>query len=477
MTKVSRKPASTSSPRPGHRALLPIVGTLVVALFGLSVDPVPAQLSPPPQLSCLRAGPMVGATEISESKLWLQTRWPCRVQVRFWPQGAPELARLTEAVTTGPHGDHIATFDLSALAFGTRYDYELYLDGARATLPYPTHFTTQAMWQWRTDPPPIRVAIGSCFYVNETPFDRPGKPYGSGFEILATLVAQQPDLMIWLGDNTYTREPDFGSEAAIRRRYAHTRALPALQPLLATTAHYATWDDHDFGPDNSDRSFRGREQSLRIFSDYWGNPAAGTREVPGVFFSFAWGDIDFFVLDDRYYRNADRAVGIDKRMLGREQLAWLADALAYSKAPFKVIVNGNQVLNTVTSHETMALFPNEQRELIGMIRAARIEGVVFLSGDRHHTELLRRVEPGLYPLYEFTSSPLTAGLSHVKDEADNPLRVAGTWVFDTHSFGLLEVAGPKADRRMTMRAVAADGKELWRHELAASELRMPPAKR
>lgn len=421
---------------------------------------------------------MVGAVEISEAKLWLQTRWPCRAQIRYWPDGKPEQARLSAEVSTSAAGDHLARFELSALAFGTAYQYELYLDGVRAAIAHPTRFATQAMWEWRTDPPAIRAAIGSCFYVNETPLDRPGKPYGSGYEILRAIAAQQPDLMIWLGDNTYTREADFGSEAAIRRRYAHTRELPELQPLLAAAAHYATWDDHDYGPDNSDRSFRGREQALRIFGDYWANPAAGTVETPGVFFRFLWGDVEFFLLDDRYHRNADRAPargpqGDTKRMFGREQLAWLADALANSKASFKVVVGGNQILNTVTSHETMALYPAEQRELIAMIRDARIEGVLFLSGDRHHSELLRRAEPGLYPLYEFTSSPLTAGLSRAEEEAGNPLRVPGTWVNTVHSFGLLDVSGPRNDRRMILRALGPDGAELWRHQIAASELKMP----
>ena len=33
---------------------------------------------------------------------------------------------------------------------------------------------------------------------------------------------------------------------------------------------------------------------------------------------------------------------------------------------------------------------------------------MFLSGDRHFTELLKVERPGTYPLYEFTSSPLTS---------------------------------------------------------------------
>ena len=172
----------------------------------------------PARPSCLRAGPMVGATEISEVKLWLQTRWPCRAQIRYWPEGKPEQARLSAEVATSAAGDHLARFDLTALAFGTAYQYELYLDGERAPIPHPTRFATQAMWKWRTDPPALRAAIGSCLYVNEKPLDRPGQPYGSVYEIVRTITAQQPDLMIWLGVNTYTREAVFGCVYFICRR-------------------------------------------------------------------------------------------------------------------------------------------------------------------------------------------------------------------------------------------------------------------
>jgi alkaline phosphatase D len=60
--------------------------------------------------------------------------------------------------------------------------------------------------------------------------------------------------MVWMGDNIYLREADWSAESSIFRRYTHTRSHPLLQKLLGSTHHYATWDDHDYGPNNSDRS-------------------------------------------------------------------------------------------------------------------------------------------------------------------------------------------------------------------------------
>ncbi len=86
--------------------------------------------------------------------------------------------------------------------------------------------------------------------------------------MLDALAAESADFMIWQGDNTCLREPDWLTEEGIRRRYAHTRAFPQLQRVLATRQNYAIGDDHDYGPNDRDRSFRLKEQTLHVFKDY-----------------------------------------------------------------------------------------------------------------------------------------------------------------------------------------------------------------
>jgi alkaline phosphatase D len=451
--------------------------SLGLALVALTALPVLGQAAAEDPASWLRSGPMLGPAEMTETTVWLQTRHPVRVQARFWKQGQPETARLSEEVLTGAAGDHIARLLLTGLDFGTRYDYEVYLDGRRVARSYPLTFQTQPMWRFRADPPDFRVAVGSCAYINDPPFDRPGEPYGGGYEIFRAIAAARPDLMLWLGDNIYYREADWLSEAGMRYRWAHDRALPELQPLLGAVHHYAMWDDHDFGPNDADRTFRHREASLRVFRDYWPNPSFGTAETPGIFTRFEWGDVEMFLLDDRYHRSPnDMPASPEKRMFGEAQLRWLKEALASSNATFKIVAGGNQLINPMTFFEGFGDYPAEQKELLDFLREARIEGVVFLSGDRHHTELLRRQEPGLYPLYEFTSSPLTSGGSRSEREEDNPARIPGTWVTDgRRNFGLLELSGKADDRVLTLRTLDLQGKELWRHQIKASELRFPKA--
>ncbi len=420
----------------------------------------------------LRSGPMLGYAETTEAAIWLQTTRPCRAQIRFWKQGLTATARLSEPVETRSDADLIARFTLSRLDEGSRYDYEVYLDGMRVERPYPLTFQTQKLWQYRTDPPPFRLAFGSCAFINDPPFDRPGTPYGDKMEIFATIAAMKPDLMLWLGDNTYLREGDFNSEAGFRYRYAHTRQLPEMQALLGSTHHYATWDDHDFGPDDSDRTAAQRGASFRVFKDYWANREYGTPETPGVFGHFQWQDIEVIMLDDRFYRSPnDRRGDPARQMFGAAQMDWLMDCLSSSRAPFKLVASGNQMLNVPVWGESFSDFPAEQKRFFDFLRTEKIPGVVLLSGDRHHSELLRSTAVTSYPLYEFTSSPLTAGGRRITEETENPLRMPGTWVTETRNFGMLEFSGPRKERVMTMRTYDFAGRELWKHTVTAAELK------
>ena len=161
----------------------------------------------------------------------------------------------TEKTETERSSDYIAKIKASGLEMGTQYQYCVLINDKLVKRPYPCTFKTFELWQWRKDPPTIEFAIGSCTYISEESHDRPGNPYGGGYEIFKSISEKKPEFMLWLGDNTYLRDPDFYSQSGVFYRYRHTRALPEIQALLANTHHYAIWDDHDYGPNDSDRTY------------------------------------------------------------------------------------------------------------------------------------------------------------------------------------------------------------------------------
>jgi len=429
----------------------------------------------------LRSGPMAAWTDMTAAAVWLQTEGPASVQLRYWPDGKPQLARLTEAVAADTSIDHIASFVLEGLAPDTTVHYELFLNGARALLPWPLAVHTAPLWQWRGpggdmphDPPEMSFLLGSCNYVNDAPFDRPGEPYGAGHQIFEAMADHDADFMLWLGDNTYFREADTSSAGAMRRRYAHTRALPELQRLLGTTHHVALWDDHDYGPDNSDRSFGLKGPARQIFVDYWPDRPRGLPDVPGTFRLMSYGDVDLFLLDDRTFRAPnDAPLGPDKVMLGAEQMRWLKDGLHDSRATFKLIVNGGQMLHPLPDHEDWARYPDEREELLSFLAAEDIDGVFFVSGDRHQSELMFEARAGEAPWYELTVSPLTAGPAGEKYRSTHERQVEGSWVGE-RNFGLAEVTGEWGDRTLTFSLYDVEGAELWRRAFHQDELAVEP---
>ena len=417
----------------------------------------------------VQSGPMLGYSDHREVALWIQTKAEATVQFRFWDLENPTAKRRTESVKTEKKNAFALEIHADSLLPGKKYQYEVLINGKTQKFDYPLQFQTLALWQFRTDPPAFTVAVGSCAYVNEPFWDRPGRGYGDSMMVFKTLHEQKPDLMLWLGDNTYTREGDWNTKSGFQHRYTHTRSLPEMQPLLASTHHYATWDDHDYGPNDGDRSFWNKEMASETFDLFWANPNGKPLGKGSVVNTFGWGDCQVFMLDDRWFRAPNNSKDSTRAFFGEEQINWLIDALTYSKANFKIITCGGQVINDARMFENYAVYPVERRKLIDRITAAGISGVFFLSGDRHHAELSKLERLGTYPLYDLTTSPLTAG-THNPGNEPNTLRVPGT-LYNGRNFALLKLSGPAKDRVMKVQVMSNLGRLIWEKDFKASELK------
>ncbi|MEO0469114.1 MAG: alkaline phosphatase D family protein, partial [Bacteroidota bacterium] len=266
--------------------------------------------------------------------------------------------------------------------------------------------------------------------------------------------------------NTYLREADWYSWTGIMHRNTHTRAVKEMQALLASTSNYAIWDDHDFGPNNSDRTFRDKDLTLRAFKLFWGNPSYGLPDVKGGTTSmFSRGDADFFMLDNRYFRDPNNKRTGKRSILGKEQLDWFIDALISSNATFKFVMIGGQVVNTVDRFENYAaIAPEERSYILNAIARESIKNVIFLSGDRHHSELSKVEKDGI-TIYDFTVSPLTSGPHNAEDEP-NALRVKGSQV-GIRNYGIMDISGPRKERKLKFSLFDQSGKELWSMDINA----------
>jgi alkaline phosphatase D len=242
---------------------------------------------------------------------------------------------------------------------------------------------------------------------------------------------------------------------------------------------FAMWDDHDYGPNDIGSNYILKDKSKKIFDAYFCNPSSG-ENGQGTYTMTSYGDADIFMTDDRWWRSPDRMKDSvngkpnpEKRMLGKQQMNWLKNSLLYSSATFKIAM-GSQVLNPVSPYDKLLNCPIEYDELMSFLKEYRITGVVFLTGDRHHSEIIKVERPGDYPLYDITVSPLTSGTHKFGGpEKNNPYRVLG--IDEKQNYGRFSFSGKRNERKLTVEFLGTKGEKLAEWSVSEKELKAPTA--
>ena len=404
------------------------------------------------------AGPMVGHTELRTSTIWMLFKKDVKEATIFYYKKGTN-SKITNSFTIASGLFKTATALLYDLEPATTYQYDIYTDKKKEIVA-SGEITTQTLWQHRektTPLPNFSFLTGSCAYINQPVYDRPGKPYGNDTSIFETMAKEKADFMLWLGDNWYTREVDYFSEWGLHNRPARERAMPVYKNFLKAMPHYAIWDDHDYGCNDADKSFVLKETSREVFKKFWSNPSYG-ENGQGIYTKTTWNDVDIFMLDDRWFRNNDETpdsingqVNTNKKMYGTQQMEWFKNAMLQSNAnnniTFRIIATGSQVLNPMSPYDCFRHFSAEYKEMMDFLKDNNINGVLFLTGDRHHSEVIKVERNGTYPLYDITSSPLTSG-SHKfgGEEKNNPYRVVG--VENMQNYTKISLNGERKNRQM-----------------------------
>lgn len=343
----------------------------------------------------LLLAPMIGHTSDTDTRIWAKASGPAQFSVLIGSKEDLSDGARVEGPKLNESSGFMTNVWIGGLKPLSRYYYCVLLDGQRAiSRPYPSFVTASADGQAAR----VRFAFVSCVGFREA-------DSAAGWADLATRT--NIDMVFLLGDNHYANTSD-----ALKQRsfYHDQRNSAGYRELTSRTPTYAIWDDHDYGPDNSDTTLPGKQTSLKTFREHWANPSYGEPDNPGVYFKFTRGNVDFWMLDVRYHRSPNKATNLaHKTMLGERQLAWLKQGLLASKAPVKIIAAGSewQSHGTVDSWKS---FADERDDLFGFIETNRVEGVVLISGDRHFTAGYQVKGKWI----EITSGPIGSGNAEAK---------------------------------------------------------------
>lgn len=254
--------------------------------------------------------------------------------------------------------------------------------------------------------------------------------------ILNTIVAEDHDLFMYIGDNVYGDVYSYdASLPELREAYHELAARPEFQALRARFPMLATWDDHDYGMNDTGARFAFKGFAETLFLDFWGaaeNDVRRTRE--GIYDAQVFGPegqrVQIILLDTRYFRSdltptpQRGAQGMERyvpsedpeqTMLGAVQWAWLEEQLR-EPADVRLLVSSIQVHADGHGWEAWRTMPLERDRLYDLIEETGATGVVLVSGDRHSSGLYVRDDVAGYPLYEITSSSLNMSFADENNE-------------------------------------------------------------
>lgn len=391
----------------------------------------------------LLSGPMIGEVGESTARIWAQARDTSTLTLRV-TQGGQTIRELS--VEPQQSESLCVVFDVDGLAPASTYEYSLRSEhGETARFRLPTAPPDSARR--------IRLAFGSCYKHYQT----------ESLPIFGSILKEAPDCFLMIGDTAYfLEESDWKDEASMMKAHLRHRNHPSLRPLIANVPTLGIYDDHDFGPNDSDSTFANRAEALRAFKRMWAQRSFGLPALPGVFSTVRIGPAEVFLLDGRYHRRERR------RILGEAQLNWLRASLRQSSAPIKIIASGSQLLPEVFGQPPFGWecwrrdAPEELSELLAFLDENDLGGVLLLSGDPHLGYVLHRPGPQLMDgrraadLWELTSSPLANKPWHAQvmpERFDGSVRTE----LATANYGIVDIDLDRGGSEIVLGLYSADG--------------------
>jgi len=306
---------------------------------------------------------------------------PVAVPVRWEVAEDEGFARVVRSGTARaePHWGHAVHVEAGGLRPGRAYYYR-FIAGGEAS-PVGRTKTAPAAGAMAER---LRLCFASC------------QKYEAGFYAAwRHVVAEDPDLILFLGDYIYEgapshkdavrqhRNPDPFDLAGYRIRYATYKLDPLLQAAHHAAPWALTWDDHEVANDYAGALDQGNgdpatflRRRAAAYQAYYEHQPLRVRPPRGadmrIYRTLDWGALaQLQIVDDRQYRgpHACQPAGLieahkpyasvigdcadlqdpARSMLGREQERWLDDRLARTPAQWNILAQQTLMRQAVVS--------------------------------------------------------------------------------------------------------------------------------
>lgn len=296
---------------------------------------------------------------------------------------------MTGAATYGPvtaTAEGILNFTVTGLAANTRYWYVV--DAGGVNVSYKGTF--------RTHPGPVGEPVSYIFGaagdagLTGDGYDGTITNAVSNSPVFDTMRAQsRAEEWAWfshLGDLHY-RNIAANTPALYRAAYDdnHNYALgfnPAARQGMFLRGQAVTyvWDDHDFGPNNSDRTSAGRPAAQSVYRECV--PHYPLPDAAGIHQSWQVGRVLYIASDVRSFRDPNaNPLTPAKTMLGTAQKAWMESLLTSTSAEALVWQTPSR---WVGGSDTWSEFAYERDEMVEMFGdTGWLDRMILMTADMH----------------------------------------------------------------------------------------------
>ena len=396
-------------------------------------------------------GPMVGHVSADTAIVWYRPKETGKFTLSCNVKGSKKATRVD--ANSSDDTDRCVTWKVTGLKPSTQYQYSIHSESAPVVEGEDCYFRTAPKDESQTR---VCLAFGSCAH---------SKPLA----LWTQIEDRKAQGLVLLGDTPYIDSTDL---AIARKKHREFLSTPELATAIRHMPVWGTWDDHDFGRNDSDGRLKGKEQSRRAFIEYRANESFGHRDQ-GIYTKFRYGPVEVFMLDTRWFaRTESSPVNPDKpTLLGRIQWQWLLKSLRESTATFKVIACG-MIWDDKKNGESddWGTYTHERTALFDFLGKAHISGVVLIGGDIHCSRLLKyKTEQQVgYPIHQFIVSPIHSSTIPSLNVA-HPDLVEGAAV--PHVWLRLEVDSIQEPATLHAEWVQMNGQKMWDIKLTENQLR------
>lgn len=228
----------------------------------------------------------------------------------------------------------------------------------------------------------MKIAIASCAKLIQAP----SQPAWQEIQ------AEQPDVLMLLGDTVYLQHDNHLDPAKLREElaqlYKKQFAEPHFSALLSDMYQrgarvLAMYDDHDFLGNNrygGDHDPALGEAARAAFKEAF----AINNDGADVYQVVRTGKVDIFMLDERFYRTSPAvSAGNRDAILGARQWEWFEASLAHSDADY-IVVGSSSTFHSF-GDESWEQYPAAFGRMRDLLRGRK--GALIASGDVHRNAL------------------------------------------------------------------------------------------